>query len=357
MSIRERILTVYKNQRPERRPVSIYKRYLKVGELERLARNSGLGILDFVPVVSLMAPAWHLAPGYISEVKNVSLSVSYSWENGRLVQVRTYATPVGSVSARIVRDEVTGSEWMEKHYIESPDDYKIIQFIIEHTIFLPQEDLVRSAKRDLGDDGIVLGRIDRIPYQKLLIELADPEVFLVDIQTRPEIVRELLEVMEARLDEQVLKAMESSAAVIWSPDNVTSDMTPPRLYKTHCLPFYERYHGMCRGSGKIYCVHLDGRLAALKELIARSRFDVIDSFSLIEVGGDMSISEAKLAWPDKVLCPNLPASICLKPPEEIKTYLKNISAGFGDRPFMLQISEDIPPDSYENVLPALTSQW
>jgi hypothetical protein len=69
MSIRERILAVYKNQRPESRPVSIYKRYLKVGELERSARNSGLGILDFVPVVSLLAPAWHLAPGYISDVK------------------------------------------------------------------------------------------------------------------------------------------------------------------------------------------------------------------------------------------------------------------------------------------------
>jgi uroporphyrinogen-III decarboxylase len=166
-----------------------------------------------------------------------------------------------------------------------------------------------------------------------------------------------MEVMEARLDEQVQKAMESSADVIWSPDNVTSDMTPPRLYETHCLPFYQKYHGMCRGAGKIYSVHMDGKLAALKELIARSLFDVIDSFSLIEVGGDLSILEAKSAWPDKVLCPNLPASICLRPPEEIRAYLKTISAEFGDKPFMLQISEDIPLDSYENVLPALTSQW
>ena len=77
MSIRARIMEVYNNRLPDQIPTGIYKRYLRTGEIERSARNAGLGILDFVPVVSLMSPPWHLHQGYVSEVRNVSFDVKF----------------------------------------------------------------------------------------------------------------------------------------------------------------------------------------------------------------------------------------------------------------------------------------
>jgi hypothetical protein len=356
MSIRARIMEVYSHRLPDQIPTGIYKRYLRTGETERIARNAGLGILDFVPVVSLMAPPWHLHPGYLSEVKNVSFDVRFKWINGALVQERRFETPFGTLTALIEREAGYGSDWVKKHYIESVEDYKIMEYIVENTVFRSQESLILQARKDLGEDGVVLGRMDRAPYQKLLVELANPTRFLLDLYENPGTVKTLIEAMDARMDEQFSMAMESEVDIIWSPDNVTADMTPPPQFKEFMLPFYKKHGEQCRQAGKIYLVHMDGRINAIKALVAQCPFDVLDSLSFAEVSGDVPISVAKDIWPDKVLCPNFPASICNYSWEEIEKYLHNVVEEFGrDTPFMMQISEDIPLDTYDHVLPIFTS--
>lgn len=354
MTIRERIMAVYRNKMPDQIPVSIYNRYHRYGEVERIARNMGLGILDFYPLVSLLAPPWHIQTGYVSEVKGVSLSINIAWENGERVEIRSYETPVGIISQRTVKDPAYGSDWIKKHYIESKEDYKVMQYVVENSIFRKQENTILQKIEDLGGDGVVLGRVDRSPYQKLLIELVGPEKFLLDLYTDPEPVLELMEVMDARMDEQFELALESKANIVWQPDNIIADLTPPDAFKKFCLPFYERHGKQCRDASKVYAVHMDGRLNGIKELIAQSPIDVIESFSFAEMSGDVTISEAKSIWPDKVICPNFPATLCEKPKQEIERYLANVMTEFGkDKPFMLQISEDIPIKSYSYVLPIL----
>lgn len=356
MSIRERIMEVYNNRLPDQIPTGIYKRYLRTGGIERTARNAGLGILDFVPVVSLMSPPWHLHQGYISEVRNVSFDMRFKWINGSLVQERRFETPFGTLTAQIERDPGYGSDWVKKHYIEDVEDYKIMEYIVENIVFQPQEKLISQAKKDLGEDGVVLGRMDRAPYQKLLVELANPTSFLIDLYDNPGPVKTLIEAMDARMDEQFNLAMESQVDIIWSPDNVTADMTPPPQFEEFLLPFYKKHGDQCKKAGKIYLVHMDGRINAIKELVAQCPFDVLDSLSFKEVSGDVPISVAKDIWPDKVLCPNFPASICDYSEEKIEKYLQKVINDFGKgTPFMMQISEDIPLESYDHVLPIFTS--
>jgi len=47
MSIHDRMMAVYRGQRPDRVPVAIYSRYLPRGACERAARELGLGIIDW----------------------------------------------------------------------------------------------------------------------------------------------------------------------------------------------------------------------------------------------------------------------------------------------------------------------
>lgn len=354
MTIRERMMTVYRNKLPDQIPVSIYKRYHRLGTVERMVRNTSLGILDFHPIVSLLAPPWHTYEGYVSEVKGADLNIKFTWENGRMVEVRTYETPVGVLSQHLSKDPVYGSDWVNEYYIKNIKDYKIMLYVVENTVFRKNEKNLVEKMKDLGEDGVVLGRVDRSPYQKLLIELAGPEQFLTDLLTSPDPVIELMEVIDAKLDEQFEMALESEVDLIWQPDNITSDMTPPNYYKKYCLPFYEKHGKQCKEAGKPYIVHMDGRTNALKDLIAKSPIDVIESFSFAEMSGDLPISEAKALWPDKVIIPNFPASLCGKSNEEIVNYLEKVLDEVrGNTPFMIQISEDIPPGSWKQVLPVL----
>ena len=353
MTIRQRMMAVLRNTQPDQVPVAIYNRYHRSGEIERTARNNGLGIMYFEPPVSLLAPPWHLHPGYLSEVKGASFHVDFTWEEGGQVETRTYRTPVGSVSQRIVKDPSYGSDWISQHYIKAPQDYEVMRYIVESTVFQKRDAAIRQQISDLGEDGIVLGRVDRLPFQKLLIELAGPERLFIDLADNPGPVEELLEAMNFRLQEQFTLALESEAEVIWQPDNVTADMTNPRYFGKYLSPLYQRFGNACRQAGKVYAVHMDGRLAALKALVAASPIDVIESFSLGEMGGNITTAEALATWPGKVLCPNFPASLAEDTQEEIARYLKGVIADFGGHPFILQISEDIPLNSYERVLPAV----
>ncbi|MBN1131931.1 MAG: hypothetical protein JXR52_09690 [Bacteroidales bacterium] len=354
MTIKERILSVYRNQDPQQIPVSIYNRYHRYGEAERAARNNGLGILDFYPVVSLLSPPWHVKPGYVSEVKNASFDIKLVWNEGQKTEVRTIETPVGSISQHIIQDPSYGSDWVKKHYLEKAEDFRIMQYIMEHTVFESQEKIIKQRIEDMGEDGVVLGRVDRSPYQKLIIELANPEYFLMELYTSPGPIEELMEVIDYRCDEQFRMAMESGVEVIWQPDNVTADMTPPEMFEKYSLPFYIKHGAECKKAGKPYIVHIDGRTAGIKELIARSPFNVIESFSFSEMAGDVSIEEGIRIWPDKVICPNFPATLCYEDEDTILAYLEKRKSEFHGRPFMIQISEDIPIEKYLHLLPIIT---
>ena len=112
MTIRERMMAVCRNQRPDCVPVAVYSRYLPRGAGERMARELGLGIIDWYPVASLLAPPWHLDSRYLSEVEGAELSVGYSWREGRRVETRTYRTPGGSVRQESTVEPGYGSDWV-----------------------------------------------------------------------------------------------------------------------------------------------------------------------------------------------------------------------------------------------------
>lgn len=177
----------------------------------------------------------------------------------------------------------------------------------------------------------------------------------MSVYTGSALIDELIETINRKCDEQFALAMESEVEVIWQPDNITADMTPPEMYEKYLLPFYEKHGKQFREAGKPYLVHIDGRTNGIKEQIARSPFDVVESFSFSEMGGDVPVKEAVAIWKDKAVCPNFPASLYNDSEQAIKDYLNLKKNEFGDKPFMIQISEDIPVASYNYILHVLSN--
>jgi len=353
MTIKEAMMTVYRNQMPDKPVVSIYTRYLSRGEMERKARNNGLGIIEYVPLTSQIGPPWHMYDGFLSEVRDTDLSSQYFYRHGALYEQRTYHTPIGKLSAEIGKSAGKGSEHIAKYYIQQPDDYRVMEYIVRNTILSPNTDLFRRTTHELGEDGVVMGRMDRTPYQKLLIELAGAERFLMDLFTDSEPVEELLETMGKRYREQVDMAMDSDAEIIWIPDNVTVDMTPPENYEKYLVPHYQYCVKCAREAGKLVVAHYDGKILPLSQYINEIGFDAIESVSDPMIGGDMTFLEAVKAFPGKAILPNFPSNLSLSPKETIRDYIDNLKEQTRGVPLMLQISEDLADNSYERVIPAI----
>ena len=80
-------------------------------------------------------------------------------------------------------------------------------------------------------------------------------------------------------------------------------------------------------TGKFYGVHMDGLLAVLKEGIAASHLDFIEVFTPPPMG-DLSLEDARRAWPDKTLWVNFPGNVfCGSKPEVTQYTLGLLESG------------------------------
>ena len=351
MTINERFLQIYHGKKPDMHGLGIYARYLPTGDIERLARNANLGIIAYVPLTSQMSPPWHLLPGYLSQIKNTNITIKYNWEKKHFFESRIYETPIGTIFAEIEKSKGVGSEHIRCFYIKGFEDYKIMEYIVSNSVMESNEKLYLSAEDNLGKDGVVLGRLDRSPYQKLLLELCGAEKLFLDMMDEPEIVDGLIDAMNRRYLEQVRIAMDSHAQVIWIPDNVTADMTPPKHFEKYHLPLYKHVVKSAHKAGKIVAAHFDGKAKSLLPLIQQIGFDVIESVSDPMIGGDLSYTDWCKALPDAVILPNFPSNLCLAKDDEIIHYVKKLKELSSERPFMLQFSEDLADGTWKRIVP------
>ena len=355
MTTKERMMCVYRNCLPDKIPVAAYGGFFSRNYYEKEAWNMGFGTVESYPLLSSLGVPMRILPGYVPKIKGAEFSIKYVWDNGKLIERNTIETPVGCVYQENEQAMGAGSRHVRKYYVTKPEDYKIIQYIMENTVYVSNEPQIKNRIAQIGEEGILYGRIDRTPYQKLLVEVAGAEQFLVDLYTEPEIVEELIQVMSHRMIEYFSLVAESSVDAFWSPENITADLTPPENFKKYCVPFYREFNKIAKQTGKPYVIHMDGHIKPLKEFISAESFDVIESFSYPSMGGDMTFDEAHNAFDNMVILPNFPSNICLQTDEEIKGYLDEmIGKTRGKIPFMFFFSEDLPADQYSRIFPLVS---
>lgn len=355
MTIRERMLAVYRGELPDRTPVGIYTRYLARGETEQKAREYGLGIIDYAPPVTMLAPPWHVLDGFLSEIQDGGFSIRYHWKNGKRIERRQVEMPEGSLYADIEQDAGgIGSEHTLKHYIETEEDYALAAAAVRRSVFGDNRRMFRARKKALGESGVLLARLDRSPFQKCLLELCAQETFLVDVMDEEDAALALLDILEHRALEAAERVMASEADVIWLPDNITADMNSPALFQKWCLPYYKRVASWAKEAGKPILVHCDGKVRSLVPYLNESGMSAIESLSYPEISGDLTPLQAREAFPGMRILPNFPSNRSYDSAENIEKWVLEQRACLDGVPWMLQLSEDLPASESDKVILAVS---
>jgi len=343
MTPRERIISFYQRKKVDQVPWAVYcfppssldylDNYLPRGETERKLREKGCALLPFMPICK-------------AKVSKVEVLKKTVWENGEEVFLHIYRTPIGEVCEKIKIDPGYRSRWIKEYLIKELKDYEIVKFIIENTVFEENYEDFLESEENVGEDGLTIAYLDpleRSPLQLLWSKFAGVERTCLDLYDHLDLVEDFMDCLEEKETEILEIAKNSPAKAILFDENVTSDLTSPELFSKYCLPFYKKYVPLAHQKGKICLAHLDGKLNSLKNLIKNTGFDVIDSFTLPEAGGDLTLEEARRLWPDKAIATNFPAFLCLKEDKEVEKYLKNLLENEPTKSnFMIEISEDLP---------------
>jgi len=340
MTIRERILCALTWSDPDRVPLTIYDGLLPRGRAERQLREAGVGLITRLPAHQV-------------EHRRVEITTREYFEGGRKLTRRTIHTPKGDVWQTLQPDPAYASIWICEHFIKRPEDYAVMETYLRDGVYHDNYGAIREAKRRTGDDGLVLVRVGKTPLQEMLYQLMGYERFAVDFSEHRELFDGLHSAMVERCQELYELAANAPVEILQLADNITVDAIGPKRFQTYLMPEYAKLKARLAGTGKLLAVHMDGRLRGLASQIADAACDIIEGLTPPPMG-NISVRDARLAWPRKALWLNFTSSVHLEPPEAIAAHTRQLVGEAGSkRGFAISVTEDAPFEALERSLAAI----
>ena len=341
MTIREQLEAFWSGDRPDRIPYTIYYwewRHTADDRRWQKLYDMGLGVTWNIPTTQ-------------NRTSGVEYRSASRREQGKTFERRTVETPVGSIYETFV------DGWRQKFMLETAHDYAVMTYLIRHTEVLPDYDVFLATERDIAPYGVALVDLQRTPLQTILVDYVGLEhlaYHLVDFEAE---VLELYDALLRRFRCAVDIVAAGPGRCVSVLENFTAETLGPRRYKQFLLPVYEELFPTLQSAGKIVSVHYDGKLAACKDVVAQAPINVIESLTP-PPEGDLTLAEARAAWPNLLFWSNINVSCYHLPPEDLKALVRDRvqQAAPDGRRLAFEVSEHSPtnwPISMPVVLDAL----
>jgi hypothetical protein len=359
MTKKENILKALAHKKVDRIPWTMYQSFPPWGSTELNYRNSGLSMIyQHFPACTV-----HMPDVEVAEENKITLDKD---GRGRQVILRKFKTPVGEISAKheFFNSNLPGPgdliqkfgsdidaeilSWVTEFPFKSEKDYKVLEFIYSNMEFRPTNEGYLFTENMIGEEGVIFVSVGRTPFQMLLYELMGPNNCFIEYTSNPEKFNRLYDLLYERQREKYKIASKNPGKIIWSPDNITGSMTPPKFFEKYVLPFYNEMADILHAEDKYFGVHMDGLLDPIKDLIGKTKLDIIEAFTPPPMG-DLSVAEALKLWPEKVVWVNFPASVIAAGDRSVSEkytidLLKSVAPG--DR-VLIGCTENYPLDKWE----------
>ena len=314
-------------------PFTVYEYKLPQCELERELRNRGLCILERRVRV------------YTSRRPNCKMTQQVYWEDDKRFTRTHWETPGGTLT--MLYEAADFTSWAHEKMFKTPDDYKAILALIQDERYEPRYDEFLRRQRELGEDAILRAGFGLEPLQTLISgNLMKMEDFCIQwMDNRDEILKLYDAIVENRRKVYPLVA-ESPALHANYGGNVVPEIVSPEMFREYYTPHYNEAAEVMHAHGKLIGSHFDDDCGKLAHLIGETELDYVEAFTPAP-DTDMTLREAREAWPDKTLWINFPSSVHLKPDDEVKAFTVEMLNALDDIDGLLVgITEDMPPERW-----------
>lgn len=332
MTCAERLEAVFRGEMVDRVPFALKGWRTASCRAERDLRNDGMGILDSCGVYKTRSP-------------NVQTEVLNYVENGQALQRTVIKTPMGtltSVSRRIATEKTESTSWLIEPPFKRPEDYKVLQFIARDRRYEPAYEGFLRAQAQMDGDAFFKTAAPGMALHTIMYSYMDVELFSVEWAERRDEVIALHEAMAANQRPIYEIIAKSPALVVQCGGNYASEVLGKQRFVDYVLPHWDEVCGILHKGGKLAGCHLDANNRLWAKEVGASGLDWIEAFSPTP-DTDMTVADARKAWPGKTLFINFPSSVHLESPEVIAAVTRRIleEATPGDR-FAIGITENVP---------------
>jgi hypothetical protein len=286
-------------------------------------------------------------PVFETHRPNVKVSQQVYWLEGRRMTRTVYETPSGNLSTL---DEAAGfTSWHHERMFKTPDDYKALLFLIQDEVYEPCYDRFARAEAEFGHDAIFRSGFGLEPLQSLISgAMMDTETFCLQwMDNRDDVLKLYEAVVENR--RRIYPIVAQSPA--WHANyggNVVPEIIGLETFERYYVQHYNEAAEVMHQHGKLIGCHFDANCRLFAGAIAQTDLDYIEAFTPAP-DTDMTLGEARDAWPDKTLWLNFPSSLHLENDLRVEQatvdLLDEVSSPDG---IIFGITEDIPADRWRN---------
>ena len=351
MTNRERILAVLDRKSPDRIPwiarLDLWY-HARMAEGNIPPRLRGMSVVEVGRALRTGNPA---RDGKVFTVRYEGLEVRTERAPGAARQ--RFITPHGEVTfGRILSDKVSGTTDQGlplEHPIHSVDDYKVLEYIAEHTFYEPCYDEYLKYEAAVGDEGYPMVSCGDVPFHYFLLHLAGYNQAYFEMVDHAEEFERLLTVMEQVERERLWPVVaDSPARLILHGVHFDSQMTPPHMFRKYMTPYYQDFSALLHSRGKSLTWHADDDSKDILAEVKAAGFDMSECFCTAPMV-EVTLEEARAAWGTDVAIFGGVPSIILEPgyPEaEFEAYMRNLFRVIapGDA-FILGVADNVMPTS------------
>lgn len=263
-----------------------------------------------------------------------------------------YRTPVGNLSTlyreseQLQEQEIQGQEI--EHLIKGPDDYPIMEYLIEQTEYVPTFEEFSRYDQEIGEDGLPLVLIGDCPMNRLMRELVGYNQVFFHLADHPAQVESLLAAMEEKQQQMWKIAAQSPATLFLYGLHFDSQMTPPPLFRKYFLPHFQAFNRLMHQHGKYVAFHSDADTSLLLDLLLEAEYDCADTFTCAPMV-KVTLKEARAAWGKRIAIWGGIPSILLGPPfseREFLAYMEDLFSTIAPgEAFILGVGDNVMPEA------------
>jgi hypothetical protein len=318
MSIRERILAVFRGETPDLVPYMLdlshwfYHKHRQPWDLSRSYEEPERELIAYHKRVGAGFYVPNLAAFYAVDYgDDVRAEVTKGVRDGAPEITWRLTTPRGAIERRRVWEERSYSWPISAWGVETQDDLRVLADALTARTYRPRWGRYQAWADAVGEDGVVYMLAGYSAMGQLLHYWMGVERVMYAIHDWPDTMREVID----RINENNLHLIDllatSPAAIVIMGDNFSGDVQPPHFFAEWSRPYYvEAIRGL-HAAGKAVAVHIDGRLRGALRMIGETGADCADAVTPKPMG-DLSPRECREeAGPQMILSGGVPPGLWL----------------------------------------------
>jgi hypothetical protein len=344
MNSRQRLEAIFAGHMVDRIPFSLKGWRVPQCQAELELRNRGLAIFDSYPVYSVHSP-------------NVESQTHTYTERGAVHTRTRLRTPAGELTT-VSRGGGSGARtestsWRVELMFKGPDDYRAIEAMYEDRRYVPAYEGFLSAQQQVGEEAYFKTGAPGSPLHDIIYGIMGIDAFAVEWAERRDAVLHLHEVIE-RTQRPIWEIVaRGPARVVQCGGNYSPQVLGLQRFLDFVVPHWQQAGAVLHDGGKLLGSHLDADNALWAAQIAASPLDWIEAFTPAP-DTDMTLAQARRAWPGTVLYINFPSSVHLASRDVIAQTTRDLvrQSAPGDR-LIIGITENVPENRWRESFRAI----